>query len=86
MSIRGIASVGVALCVAMTTFSIYLGIVEHVYPRSSSDSQFVLGSYGTLLSRDMYCYATNGGRVVTVPMRSHSSVTPEPCSTKPTRR
>jgi hypothetical protein len=29
MSIRLIASIGVVLCVAMTTFSIYLGVVEH---------------------------------------------------------
>jgi|GEM_PF-4759760 len=31
MSIRVIASVGVLLSVAMTSFSIYLGIVEHSY-------------------------------------------------------
>ena len=31
MSIRVIASVGVMLSVAMTSFSIYLGIIEHSY-------------------------------------------------------
>lgn len=31
MRIRAIASVGVMLCVAMTSFSIYLGVIEHVY-------------------------------------------------------
>ncbi|HEV3211903.1 MAG TPA: hypothetical protein VGZ03_00765 [Acidimicrobiales bacterium] len=31
MSTRWIASVGVVLCAAMTSFSIYLGVVEHVY-------------------------------------------------------
>jgi len=35
MSIRAIAAVGVLLCAAMTSFSIYLGIAEHAYgPRS----------------------------------------------------
>ncbi len=31
MRIRAIAGVGVMLCVAMTSFSIYLGVIEHVY-------------------------------------------------------
>jgi hypothetical protein len=31
MSIRWIASVGVVLCVAITSLSIYLGAVENVY-------------------------------------------------------
>jgi hypothetical protein len=31
MSIRVIASVGVVLSVAMTSFSIYLGVIEHSY-------------------------------------------------------
>ena len=31
MSIRVIASVGVMLSVAMTSFSIYLGVIEHSY-------------------------------------------------------
>jgi len=36
MSIRAIAAVGVLLCVAMTSLSIYLGVVEHAYgPRSA---------------------------------------------------
>jgi hypothetical protein len=35
MSIRWIAGIGLVLCVAMTSFSIYLGAVEHVYrPRA----------------------------------------------------
>ena len=37
MSTRAIASVGVVLCAAMTSFSIYLGVVEHIYtPKISS--------------------------------------------------
>ena len=36
MSIRAIASVGVMLCIAVTSLSIYLGVVEHVYaPREA---------------------------------------------------
>jgi hypothetical protein len=31
MSIRVIATVGVMLCIAVTTFAIYLGVVERVY-------------------------------------------------------
>jgi hypothetical protein len=31
MSTRVIASIGVVLCAAMTSFSIYLGVVERVY-------------------------------------------------------
>jgi hypothetical protein len=31
MSTRWIAGIGLVLCAAMTTFSIYLGAVEHVY-------------------------------------------------------
>lgn len=31
MRLRAIASVGVVLCAAMTSLSIYLGIAEHVY-------------------------------------------------------
>jgi hypothetical protein len=31
MSTRWIAGIGLVLCVAMTSFSIYLGAVEHVY-------------------------------------------------------
>jgi hypothetical protein len=35
MSTRVIASIGVVLCAAMTSFSIYLGVLERVYtPRS----------------------------------------------------
>jgi hypothetical protein len=31
MSTRWIASIGVVLCMAMTSFSLYLGTTEHVY-------------------------------------------------------
>ncbi len=31
MSVRAIASVGVMLCAAVTSFSIYLGVIEHAY-------------------------------------------------------
>jgi hypothetical protein len=33
MSTRVIAAIGVVLCLAMTSFSIYLGVVEHSYTR-----------------------------------------------------
>jgi hypothetical protein len=35
--IRAIAGVGVSMCVAVTTFSIYLGIVEHTYSPRTRD-------------------------------------------------
>jgi len=35
MSTRAIASIGVVLCAAMTSFSIYLGVVERVYTPKS---------------------------------------------------
>ena len=31
MSVRAIASVGVMLCAAVTSFSTYLGVIEHAY-------------------------------------------------------
>ena len=38
MSIRTIAAVGVLLCAAVTSLSIYLGVVEHAYgPRSAHE-------------------------------------------------
>lgn len=40
---RAIASVGVVLCLAMTSFSIYLGIAEHAFNRHpAADVAFVL--------------------------------------------
>lgn len=47
MSIRVIASVGVMLSVAMTSFSIYLGVVEH--------------SYSPMKTRE-YSYTSRAGR------------------------
>ena len=35
MSIRLMATVGAALCIAVTSFSIYLGVAEHVYHRQT---------------------------------------------------
>jgi hypothetical protein len=34
MPTRVIASIGVVLCAAMTSFSIYLGVIEHIYAPS----------------------------------------------------
>ena len=35
MSTRLLASIGIVLCVAMTTFSIYLGVIENIYGKTS---------------------------------------------------
>lgn len=55
MSIRAIASVGVALCVAVTTLSIYLGIVEHVYVPRATQAVF-----GAQIERPLMCGIEKG--------------------------
>lgn len=42
MSTRVLASIGVALCVLMTSFSIYLGVIEHIYAPTSRVHSFLL--------------------------------------------
>jgi hypothetical protein len=70
----------------MTSFAIYLGIVEHVYPQSSiRDTQFILGSEGPQpLGRHLHCYATAGQTSTTT--RSDWSETSVPCPTKALRK
>lgn len=41
MSTRVIASIGVVLCAAMTSFSIYLGVIERVYTPKSKVTRTV---------------------------------------------
>jgi hypothetical protein len=43
MSTRVIASIGVVLCAAMTSFSIYLGVIEHIYTPTPKDSPRLSG-------------------------------------------
>ena len=54
MSIRVIASIGVVLCIAMTSFSIYLGVAEHIYTPLRTESILVGGSLGPQ-GRQMVC-------------------------------
>lgn len=51
MSTRWIAGIGLVLCVAMTSFSIYLGAVEHVYRPKAP----LRGSISTVPPRDFTC-------------------------------
>lgn len=41
MSTRWIASIGVVLCMAMTSFSLYLGTTEHVYRQKAVHTRTV---------------------------------------------
>ncbi len=50
MSTRWIAGIGLVLCVAMTSFSIYLGAVEHVYRPKPHEH-----ALPTVPSRDFIC-------------------------------
>jgi hypothetical protein len=61
MSIRVIASVGVMLSVAMTSFSIYLGIIEH--------------SYSPVQTREISLASLNGRRSVCLQYRVSTSTT-----------
>ncbi len=55
---RAIAGVGVVLCLAMTSFSIYLGIAEHAFNRHTAYVDFVLpGATG----RQLHCLAFQQG-------------------------
>jgi hypothetical protein len=54
MSVRAIASVGVFLCVAMTSFSIYLGVVEHAYSPPAIRTATLVSMHG----RTSICVAT----------------------------
>jgi hypothetical protein len=49
MSTRVIASVGVVLCVAMTSFSIYLGVIEHVYTHQTTFTHVLASPQGRQL-------------------------------------
>jgi hypothetical protein len=51
MSIRWIAGIGLVLCVAMTSFSIYLGAIEHVYRERAPRVQVL----STVPPRDFAC-------------------------------
>jgi len=51
MSTRVIASVGVILCAAMTSFSIYLGAVEHVYTQKAPSAS----ALSSLTTRQLVC-------------------------------
>jgi hypothetical protein len=66
----------------MTSFSIYLGTVEHAYQRSGVHyTGLILGSNGFFpRSRTLYCYTTAGGQV-TETTRPDWSATAVPCST-----
>lgn len=64
MSIRAIAGVGVVLCLAMTSFSIYLGIAEHVYaPKRAAYAAYVVR---TPMGRHTVCVKTGTGTPTTV--------------------
>jgi hypothetical protein len=70
--IRVIASVGIVLCLAMTAFSIYLGIAEHVYqpPRTH------VVEFATSGGREALCFSiqTHHNTTTTGPRRSVSRV------------
>ena len=51
MSTRLIASVGVILCAAMTSFSIYLGVIERVY----TPKAHVTHTLGSETQRQLQC-------------------------------
>jgi len=74
MSTRVLASIGVALCMAMTSFSIYLGVIEHIYAPRHTYQYVLQTNFGT--------------QEICVPVPTHHSttrrhahlrVTPVPC-------
>jgi hypothetical protein len=65
MSTRWIAGIGLVLCAAMTTFSIYLGAVEHVYrPKPPHET-----SLNSVPLRDLSCQVIQF-RPTTTPLRT----------------
>jgi hypothetical protein len=52
LRIRAIASVGVMLCAAITSYSIYLGIAEHVYTPTRFNAAIVPAARGLQIA----CY------------------------------
>jgi hypothetical protein len=70
MSTRVIAAIGVVLCLAMTSFSIYLGVVEHSYTRTHVHAQSSITSLG---GREDICMAVTPGLRVTPLSRAASA-------------
>jgi hypothetical protein len=63
LRLRAIASVGVVLCAAMTSLSIYLGIAEHVYsPPQRIYTQTYVDPQG---KRQEICLTVRGGNTTT---------------------
>jgi hypothetical protein len=58
MSVRAIASVGVVLCAVMTSFAIYLGVIEHVYAPLTVRAATLVSQSG----RQSICIATQHPR------------------------
>jgi hypothetical protein len=73
LRLRAIASVGVLLCAATTSFSIYLGIVEHVYSPPRIHTDIYVGPQG---QKEEYCF-TLGNTTTTSPDRDVKRV---PCN------
>jgi hypothetical protein len=71
LRIRAIAGVGVVLCVAMTSFSIYLGVVEHVYAAPRQVQTKVVFSYSPE-GRQATCFTSSprGSTTTTTPSRA----------------
>jgi hypothetical protein len=74
MSTRVLASIGVVLCMVMTSFSIYLGVIEHIYTPHARTSIVVQTAFGT----DRICLPAQSHRNTTTTGPT-SRNTPAPC-------
>ena len=70
MAIRAIAGVGVVLSLAVTSFSLFLGVREHVYASRPVHPRITMvaghtgvpqGTSGIPLARDPVCFGPGGG-------------------------
>ncbi len=75
MSVRALASVGVILCVAMTSFSIYLGVIEHAYSPATLRTATLVSQAGR---RETICLSTQHQSTATTTPKA--KVTVESCS------
>jgi hypothetical protein len=75
LRLRAIAVVGVVLCAATTSFSIYLGIVEHVYSPPRTYTDVYANPQG---QRQEFCYTLRD----TTTTSPHRDIKPVPCNPK----
>lgn len=86
MSIKALAGVGVVLSLGVTSFSLYLGIEEHVYAKQPVKTVYTVvnpGSGVTPYSRVPVCVVTGGGHTTTT---SVGATPASSCTSTATRR